>query len=129
YQTVGNVIGNGGYNTNSLVVNPNFISSTNLTPLSNCNSAPRLTSTLTDINNISRNSTTTIGAYEVNPATVDAGVTSITSPTIPFNSGLQNISVVLKNYGLNTITSTNVSYSINGGAPVTASFSGSIPPC
>ncbi|MFN5543886.1 MAG: beta strand repeat-containing protein, partial [Bacteroidota bacterium] len=127
--TPANLIGNGGYNTNSIITDPTFTSRFNLRPLNPCNNGTAIAGIATDLAGATRNTPPDIGAYEVTPVNNDIGVERITSPALPFSAGNQNITVVLRNYGSNTITSANVSYSVNGGFPVTLPFTGSIAPC
>lgn len=127
--TGANLIGNGGYNTNSLIKDPNFTSRYQLKPFNPCNNGVNIPAVSNDLAGTVRNNPPDIGAYEVTPDSNDVGVELITGPALPFVAGTQNITVLLRNYGSNTITSANVSYTINGGAPVTVPFSGSIAPC
>ncbi len=69
----------------------------------------------------------TIDITEIQP--FDAGVISIESP----NSGCsltaaETISCTIKNFGADTIGNFDVNYTINGGTPVTETFSGTILP-
>jgi len=125
-----NLIGNQNYNKRSLYGNPTFTSNKNLTPFNPCYSGIVIAGINTDVNGVIRSSSTPdIGAYELNGVSNDLGVESFTAPVLPFNAGSQSITVVLRNYGSNTVTSANVYYSVNGGTPVSGFFSGSIPPC
>ncbi|MES2690827.1 MAG: right-handed parallel beta-helix repeat-containing protein, partial [Bacteroidota bacterium] len=118
------------YNTNSVYRKPTFTSPTNLLPISPCNNGTGIASVTTDIMGNTRSaSAPDLGAYEVTPVPNDIGVESLISPVLPFASGSQNISAVLRNYGSNTITSANISYSVNGAFPVTINYSGSLAPC
>jgi hypothetical protein len=128
-QTPANFINNGGYNTNSYFRNPGFTSATQLVPMSACNNGAAITGITTDIAGTTRSNPPDIGAYEVSSVSDDIGIESFAAPTTPFNPGAQNISVVLRNYGSNTITSAQVTYAVNGGSPVTVSYSGSLAPC
>ncbi|MBN2681836.1 MAG: hypothetical protein JXR58_04970 [Bacteroidales bacterium] len=59
----------------------------------------------------------------------DAGVTAITSPTNASSCSLtasENVTVTVTNFGINPITSCDVSYTINGGTPVTETVSTTI---
>ena len=127
--TPANLIGNGGYNTNSSVSDPGFSGRFNLRPVSPCNNGVAISGITTDIIGAVRNTPPDIGAYEVTPMNNDIGVERIISPAQPFAAGSQNITVLLRNYGSNTVTTANVSYTVNGSAAVTLPFSGSIPPC
>ncbi len=69
-----------------------------------------------------------IQVYEA--STTDVGVTSIASPLTGTTCSLsaQTVSVRLKNYGTAAQSSIPVSYSVNNGAPVTAVYTGLLPP-
>ncbi|MCF8294785.1 MAG: right-handed parallel beta-helix repeat-containing protein, partial [Bacteroidales bacterium] len=61
------------------------------------------------------------------PEPWDAGVTAITSPSgVLVEGNSANVVTTVFNLGLNTITSMDVSYTINGGAPFTIPFTGSL---
>ena len=57
----------------------------------------------------------------------DAGVVNVTSPVSGIDLGVENVTVTIKNYGLNEIAEFPVSYSVDGGAVVTETFPGAIP--
>lgn len=128
--TMNNFINNSSYNTNSIARNPSFLGVNNLTPLSPCNNASFIASVTTDVNGTLRStSTPDMGAFEVNGVNNDLSVEAFTAPVLPFTAGNQSITVVLRNYGSNAVTSANVYYSVNGGTPVSLPFTGNIPPC
>lgn len=84
----------------------------------------------TDYAGTTRNSPPTMGAYEASSTTTnDLGITAVTSPTSPVTAGSQNVVVTLRNYGTNTVTTANITYSINGSSPVTLAWSGSLATC
>jgi len=57
----------------------------------------------------------------------DAGIAQVLSPTL-FSCGTAISPIVrLRNYGLNTLTSTTITYSLTGGAPQTFNWTGSLP--
>jgi hypothetical protein len=59
----------------------------------------------------------------------DVGVSVITTPSSGTGLGIAEVvTVTLQNYGANTQSSIPVNYSINGGAVVTETFSGSLAP-
>lgn len=64
------------------------------------------------------------------PAAADAGVFSITSPTTSCTvlSNAETISVEVYNFGSDSISGFDVSYMIDGGAPVTESIADTIAP-
>ncbi len=57
----------------------------------------------------------------------DAGVVDVTSPISDVTMGVESVTVSIKNYGLNEISGFPVSYTVDGGAPVTETFTGTIP--
>ena len=59
-------------------------------------------------------------------ARYDAGVTAVNSPKTNVNMGMEQVSVVLKNYGQNATGNIPVSYTVNGGTPVTEIYRDSI---
>ncbi|MBL0340544.1 MAG: T9SS type A sorting domain-containing protein [Bacteroidetes bacterium] len=63
------------------------------------------------------------------PGANDVGVTLITEPTPngPAN-GTSNVTVQIRNFGTAPQTTIPVAYSLNGGAPVTATFNGTLAP-
>jgi len=127
-QTIANFIGNGGYNVNSISRNPNFVSAINLHVSDGCTKGDSLGVT-TDIDGNARASYAVIGANEFIGSTNDIGVNAILQPTIPISPGLQNIQVILKNYGSNSVYTGTVKYSVNGGTPVSMLFTDTITPC
>ena len=57
----------------------------------------------------------------------DAGISSIVNPLPLVYSGVnQDVKVVLSNYGLNTLTNTDILYQYNGAAPDTFKYVGSL---
>jgi len=60
---------------------------------------------------------------------IDVGVTAILQPTCPVVPGtLQTVIVVITNFGTTSITTVPVSYILNGGIPVTATYNGFLAP-
>lgn len=57
----------------------------------------------------------------------DAALLSMTSP-VSAPPGVQNINVLLKNYGSTTLTSATIGWSINGGATTNYNWTGSLAP-
>lgn len=62
------------------------------------------------------------------PPTNDVGITAITAPVSSCTtlSASENVTVTVKNFGSATITSFPISYKVNNGAPVTATYTGSL---
>ncbi|MDZ4758840.1 MAG: GEVED domain-containing protein, partial [Bacteroidota bacterium] len=123
YLTSSTVIGDAGNNSNSVIGNPYFTSNTDLHVGNAANNAPKITTVGTDYSGTSRGSSTDMGAYETPAQNNDIGISVITAPVFPVTAGNNNITVTLKNYGANTVTSANVSYSVNGGSAVSVALS------
>jgi len=85
-----------------------------------------------DFSGAARGVTPDPGALEFDVATNDAGVTELVAPISGAAfpgcglSASESITVAVKNFGTTTITSIPVSYVINGGTPVTQTFTTSI---
>jgi len=67
-----------------------------------------------------------MGANEFTPPANDAGVASIDTPASGYCPGTKPVYVTIKNYGTATLTSVDISYSVNGGSTTTYSWSGSV---
>ncbi len=67
-----------------------------------------------------------IGADEYVQVLNDAGVVSSTSPVPPFGPGVQNIDVVLFNYGSATLTSAQVNWDVNTVLQTPFAWTGSV---
>jgi parallel beta-helix repeat protein len=105
-----------GKDQNSLSVNPNFNSVTDL-HLVNFDldgKATPIPSITDDIDGDLRSTTPDIGADEFILPDYDAGVTALLQPTSPANAGLQNIKIQVKNFGQQTLSSVNIFWSVNG---------------
>ena len=68
-----------------------------------------------------------IGADEIKPFALDAGIASIDSPIVGFCGTTQNIYATLLNSGSTTLTSDTIYMVINGGTPVPYYWTGSLP--
>jgi hypothetical protein len=67
------------------------------------------------------------GAYEFVPSAFDAGITSITSPTSPVTPGVSTpVIVTFKNYGLTTLTTAVITWSVNGVQQPNYNWTGSL---
>ena len=82
-----------------------------------------------DITGITRTNPPTVGAYQFNGTANDMAVVGIMSPVFPISSGSQPIKVKLANTGTTTIYSTTMWYKLNGGTPVSATWTGTLVPC
>lgn len=56
----------------------------------------------------------------------DVGVTEITAPSSGSGLGLETLTVTLENFGALTQSNFDVTYTVNGGTPVTETFTGSL---
>jgi hypothetical protein len=61
------------------------------------------------------------------PLFLDAGASAINSPSLPFPSGPQNVTVTLTNYGYQALTSATMKWSVNGIPQSPFLWNGSIP--
>jgi hypothetical protein len=115
------------FDQNSVTADPLFSSSTILRPNSAFinNIGTSISAVADDITGAARPSNPDPGAYEFTPATEDAGVTAIISP-VEICPGTANVIVRIKNFGLNTLSSVNVNWTINGVAQAAFSYIGAI---
>lgn len=68
-----------------------------------------------------------IGRFQIAPdLDTDAGVIDIVTPDDGDLSAPQDVTITVRNFGINEISDVPVSYSIDGGAPVTATVPGPI---
>ncbi len=113
---------------NSLNVDPGYISNTNL-HVSNIGlnkKGLKYPWVLDDIDGELRDtSTPDIGADEFFPVNLDAGVSSVDSPMM-FCAGTRNVKVKFQNYGIDTIKSIKIQWSVNGTAQSTYNWTGSL---
>ncbi|MFY7886433.1 MAG: hypothetical protein ACOVOV_16475, partial [Dolichospermum sp.] len=65
-----------------------------------------------------------LGADEVVGVSNDIEISALLTPTVPVALGAQDVKVIVKNRGTNTVTSFNVSYRLNNGTPVTIAYGG-----
>jgi hypothetical protein len=123
------VSSSGGYFNNCRTTNPQFVSATNLALLTPCSNGQAISGYTTDINGNTRAATPDVGAYEYQASPNDAGVTAIVGPAAPFTAGAQNVVLTLSNFGSTNLTSTNISYSVNGVTPVNKAWTGNLAQC
>ncbi len=120
---LGNLIGN---NTNSLFMLPQFDARLKSLSYQLDGAATPVSTVTTDIENSPRNATTPdIGAFEFNKLSDDIGVVSIITPSKPLQPGINDIKVVIRNFGLNTLTTCTVGYQI-GSTMHTLTYFGNI---
>lgn len=130
--TTATYVGGGGFNTNSRNGDPMYISNTlnlHTTGAQLFDGGINL-GVATDIDGDARplppSTLVDIGADEFNTLLLDAAVTSLSSPAVPFAAGVQNVSAVLFNYGSNTLTSATVNWEVNSVLQTPVAWTGSV---
>lgn len=120
-----------GKDSNSHSIEPPFTSTHNL-KLKNTflsGKATPLPEVNEDIYGNPRTTTPTIGAHEIPLLNNDAGVIAILAPndqmTITEDDNVP-VEVVIMNFGINTLTSAEVSYTVNNSAPVSITYNGQL---
>jgi hypothetical protein len=121
------------YDQNSVSDDPQFVNlatgnlKANNSSLNNIGS-PVTPAVTDDITGITRNATTPDpGAYEFTPSANDAGVVSIISPVSPVTPGVpQPVNIILKNSGLNPLTTVTVTWTVNGVAQPNYTWTGNL---
>ena len=119
----------GIYDQNSLSVDPNIANAAigNLKPnaaLLN-NAGTPLTLVTDDITGAARSATPDIGAYEFAPATDDAAITAIVSPK-GVCPGVATVKVRVKNFGITTLNSVQLNWSVNNVAQTAITYTSPI---
>lgn len=120
-----------GSNVNSIFYNPSYFSSTNLRSIDPLlsDAGAVVANVPNDIDGKLRStSTPDIGVNEFDKPANDAGVVSILSPVQPLVPGLNDIKVLIRNFGTSTISSVDVNYRVGSSTVVTQSYSGTILP-
>ncbi|MFY0675131.1 MAG: PKD domain-containing protein [Bacteroidia bacterium] len=116
--------------TASVYGDPGFVSSTDLHVSNiaiNGKALPN-SSITTDIDGDSRSTTTPdIGADEFFPANVDIGISKLDSPAA-FCAGKYDVKVSFQNYGVDTIKSATLNWSVNGNSQTAYSWTGTLAP-
>ncbi|MBK6948167.1 MAG: hypothetical protein IPH16_09025 [Haliscomenobacter sp.] len=100
----------------SISLDPLFVADTNFHVVQIALNGAALPDALvtTDLEGDPRNAATPdIGADEFNPPSLDAGMISVAPGAFPFAPGSQEVWAVLKNFGVNPITSVSVHWTVN----------------
>ncbi len=116
----------------SFNVVPSFASSTDLHNANACSprGADLLSFVSTDIDGDARSTAPMVGADEIVSISNDMEVVSIVSPAVPVTLGAQDVVILVRNAGGNTVSSFNLVYRHNNGTPVTMAYSGAgLAPC
>jgi hypothetical protein len=80
-----------------------------------------------DTRPLSPSSTVDVGADEYNIPNLNTGAASVVTPVAPMTTGTQDVIIQIKNYGLTTVTSANVSYKVGvNGSVKTVAWTGSV---
>ncbi len=120
-----------GKDQHSLNIDPQYLSNTNLHTYNSMlkGAGIGLGYVNKDIDGDPRDPLTPdIGADEFEPPQYDAGVVAVISPDGMNNTGIDlPFKIRFRNYGLQNITSIDVTYELNGGAPQTQTWTGSLP--
>lgn len=108
-----------------------FTSLTNLALTNGCSGkGVTLSSITTDILGNTRNTPPDMGAYEFNGSSNnDVAIDALLSPVFPVVAGSNDVIVRVRNTGANTVSSFDVSYTINGGTAVSTTWSGTLAAC
>ena len=120
-----------GGDTSYTSTNLPFVSATNFNLTNGCGGKGITNANnLIDITGYTRNSPPDVGAYEFqgglsNEISIDA----LLSPVFPIVAGTNIVAARIRNTGANTVTSFDLSYTINGGTAVTTSWFGTLNAC
>jgi len=116
--------------SNSVSINPLFISSTDLHILTTllAQKGRPIAGIVDDIDGTLRNTTApAIGAHEVQLIAHDAGVTYIAQPSAVETEGsFVNVKVAIQNFGTSPITSLPVYYKVGNNTPVLYTYTGNL---
>ena len=101
----------------------------NIAPDFDVEGKPHLDNTTIDDTGTGTPSYVDIGAYEQYiEAIMDAGVTEIEEPQSPFTTGVNNVIVTFKNFGVYTLSKTNIVFQVGSDSPGTYNWSGTLSP-
>jgi hypothetical protein len=115
---------------NSVSILPSFVNLPNNLKVYGLDlSCPVHSSVLTDMENITRNSTTIMGAYEFVPSVpLDIQPFALVTPSTVVTNGIDEVvSIQMINVGTDTVTSATINWSFNGVAQTPVAWTGSLP--
>ncbi|MGB0521697.1 MAG: CARDB domain-containing protein [Flammeovirgaceae bacterium] len=119
-----------GQEANSLSVDPNFVSDTDLhfQEIALDGKGTPIAAVTDDIDGEIRNAIhPDMGADEFTPSSVDITVSQLVNPSIPFTAQLQEVKLVLKNSGLDEITGVQLNWEVNNQLQQAVDWVGSLP--
>lgn len=126
----GSFKGAAGQNTNSIFGNPNFANDTAMLNTNSCFQGMPLAYVSTDYYGSARSATNPImGAYETPSIGNNLNVLSVTNIKAPITAGAQDLTVLIRNNGNNSVTSFNLTYVLNNGTPVVFPWTGTLNAC
>jgi hypothetical protein len=113
----------------SYSVSPPFVSASDLHLTNGCTRGVDLTPIVQkDIDGTTRSSSPVIGAHESGGFANDIAIASVTYAT-PIDTGLQNLTVKVKNNAVASVVSMNINYKLNNGSVVTYPWTGILSGC
>ncbi len=119
-----------GKETNSLSVDPRYVSDTDLhvKEVQLNDAGTPIISVTTDFDGESRSTENPdIGADEFQPPAADAGISALAKPAKPFAFGVQEVAVVLRNHGLDTLTEATIQWTVDGVAQPDVAWTDMLP--
>ena len=119
-----------GQDVNSISVNPQFLSDSNLHVQKGLlnQSGLYLPDITTDIDGELRQNPPDIGADEFTPVGSDIAVSKFNLPSIPYAPGNYNVWFVFQNVGADTVSSLQIDWTLNGAAQAMVPWSGTLYP-
>ena len=118
-----------GLDQHSILVNPDYISRSDDLHSTNfllSGKGVAIQGITDDIDGVTRSNPPTIGANELPKDTEDAGVYSIDSPATKICRGKYNVVTRIENYGIDTLTSCTIGWSVNSSSTNYYSWTGSL---
>ncbi|MEO1263025.1 MAG: CARDB domain-containing protein [Bacteroidota bacterium] len=118
-----------GFDANSISENPFFLTadSFGVAQISLNMAATPVSQVTTDIQGEARDSQNPdIGCDEFMPVGIDAGISMVQPPVVPFAAGQQLVQAVLKNFGADTLQSATINWTVNGAAQTPVAWTGGI---
>lgn len=129
YNDLSSWISGNAVDSMSFTQDPAFLSNDTLraTELDLYKSGKSLSEVKTDILGKQRDtSAPDLGAYNMLLPLVDAGIERVLTPQMPFPADTQQVQIVIRNYGSDTLKSVNVAWSLNGNSKTPVSWSGAL---